>query len=496
MKELIQKINLPGLLKPNRGALFSTIGTVFEQVKKDLEKAFNAHFPYLADMQKLMQHGKSLSIPRFTYDSDEEYRKRITAAAFYYTNAGGRTYTIHQLQEHFGNRYTLIEGFLRVHVKVLDFTDEDKTWLRNFFDSTLDPNILIALTEWFDFIEVVSLGDMPRITAVRKDRDIYPRGLRYDGRIRYDHGQEVRFDGSGTYNGSLNYSNVVSKKGTVSEFVKIAEPYNGVRTYGGEIVYSGDTEVWAPEDIQNSATYGDGNDDDAIIIQGRQQLADKAELYPTYDGRLSYGGVITYGGTRPGIVDESQMKIAQRIALMDAIESTDESSVIGMNKRDKDIYPSGLRYDGRINYDHGIAPRFDGQVRYDGRVTYDKTTPKAGTVLDSIHGDIATPAKYDSTSGEQDTLSDTVTVEPFEDAVEIRPLFDGKVSYTGAFTYGDSLPPLVDSDMQLKIIKHHNYDGKKHYGVRSYDGTVNYDGSMSYLGGATYSGNKEDKEAV
>ena len=496
MKEVIQKVNPPGLLKPNRGALFSTIGTVFEQVQKDSEKAFNAHFPYLADMQKLMQHGKSLSIPRFSYDSDDEYRKRVAAAAFFYTNAGGRAYTIHQLREHFGDRYTLIEEFLRVHVKVLDFTDEDKTWLRNFFDLTLDPNILIALTEWFDFTEVVTLGDIPRITAVRKDRDVYPRGLRYDGRIKYDHGKEIRFDGSGTYNGTWNYSNIIPKKGTVSEFVKIAEPYNGVRTYGGEIVYSGETEVWAPENIRNPATYGGGKDDDTLAIQGKQQLADQAELYPTYDGRLTYGGAITYGGTRPGMVDESQVKITQRMALTDALESTDERSIIGMGKKDQDIYPGGLRYDGRIKYDHGIAPRFDGLVRYDGKVNYDKTTAKVGTVLDSIHGDIAVPAKYDSTSGEQDTLNDTVTVEPFEDRVAIRPLFDGRASYKGLLTYGGNVPPLMDEAMQLKIIKHHTYNGKTTYGVKPYDGTVRYDGSMSYLAGEAYDGNKEEKEII
>ena len=132
MKELIQRINPPGLIQPNRGALYSTIGTVFDRVKSDAEQAFFAHFPYLADRQKLLQHGKSLSIPRFAYDTDEEYRKRVAAAAFYYTNAGSRAYTINQLREHFGSRYTLIEEFLKVHVKVFDFTDEDKVWLRNF----------------------------------------------------------------------------------------------------------------------------------------------------------------------------------------------------------------------------------------------------------------------------------------------------------------------------------------------------------------------------
>jgi hypothetical protein len=378
MKELIHKINPPGLLKPNQGAIFATIGTVFEQVKRDSEKAFNAHFPYLADMQKLRQHGKSLSIPRFEYDSDDEYRKRVAAAAFYYTNAGGRSYTIGQLQEHFGDRYTLIEEFLHLQVKVLDFTDEDKTWLRNLLDSTLDPNISIALTEWFNFTEMVVLGDIPLIRAVRKDRDVYLRGLRYDGRIRYDHGQEVHFDGSGTYNGVLKYRTITPQEGTVLEYVKIAESYNGVRTYRGEINYTGDTEVWAPEDIPNPVTYSSGKDDDALGLQINQRLQDQAALYPTLDGRVSYGGAMTYGGTQPDIIDETKMKITQRVSLTDAVESTDESSVIEISKKDQDIYPSGLRYDGRIKYDHGIAPCFDGKQTYNGEVPYNRIIPKQG----------------------------------------------------------------------------------------------------------------------
>jgi hypothetical protein len=181
------------LLKPNRGA-------VFERVKTDTEKAFHAYFPYLSDMPKLNQHGKALSIPRFIHDDDEEYRKRVAAAAFYLTNMGGRAYTITQLQDHFGDRYMMVEQFLRLQVKVTGFTDADKQWLRNFLDSTLDPNTSFALTEWFNFVDTVTLGDIPLITAVRKDRDAYPRGLRYDGWIKYDYGLEIRYDGRGTYN--------------------------------------------------------------------------------------------------------------------------------------------------------------------------------------------------------------------------------------------------------------------------------------------------------
>jgi hypothetical protein len=350
---------------------------------------------------------------------------------------------VNQLREHFGDRYTLIEEFLNVHVKVLDFTDEDKTWLRNFFDSTLDPNILIALTEWFNFVEVVALGDIPLMRAERKDRDVYPRGLRYDGRIRYDHGQEIRFDGSGTYNGALKYRTITPKQGTVLDFVKIAESYNGVRTYGGEIPYTGDTEVWAPEAIANPATYGSGKDDDALGIQINQRVQDQAELYPTYDGCVSYGGVLTYGGIQPDMVDEARIEITQRVAHLDAGVIADETSITKIYKQDQDIYPSGLRYDGRIKYDHGIAPCYDGKTRYNGEIPYKKIIPKKGTIIDSDHGDIPNPATYQSASGEQDALNAAVRLQLFEEQVAIQPRFDGKVWYGGAVTYAGNKEEVI-----------------------------------------------------
>jgi hypothetical protein len=494
MKDLIHRINPPGLIKPHRGALFSTIGTVFDKVRLDAEKAFFAHFPYMADMAKLSQHGKALSIPRFGYDSDEEYRKRVATAAFYYTHAGERSYTTAQLQEHFRDRYTLIESFLNVHIKVLDLTDADKKWLRDFFDSTLDPNILFSLTEWFNFVETVTVGDIPLITAVRKDWDIYPRGLRYDGRIKYDHGREIRLDGNGAYDGAWHYGGVIPKPGTISDYIRIPEWYNGTRTYGGEITYSGDAEVWAPEAIPNPATYGSGQDDDTLSMRLKTVSGDQAELYLAFDGRLSYNGAVTYGGTQPDMVDDSQIAITHHVSLTDTVESSDATSIIEMVKADQDIYPSGLRYDGRIKYDHGIAPRFDGSTKYDGSVRYDKVIAKPGTVIDSVHGDIAASAQYDN-NREQDSLKEQITLEPFADTVSIRPYFDGEYAYKGAIAYGE-LPSLIDGDMPLKITNHVTYDGRKQYGVRQYNGTAQYNNAITFLDGETYAGNKETREAV
>jgi hypothetical protein len=61
MKKFIEKtVNPPGINKKNRGAIFSLIGSVGDRVKADAEKAFNAHFPYIADGAKLAEHGIAL----------------------------------------------------------------------------------------------------------------------------------------------------------------------------------------------------------------------------------------------------------------------------------------------------------------------------------------------------------------------------------------------------------------------------------------------------
>jgi hypothetical protein len=62
-------INPPGIDKPARRSLFEIIGAVGGRLKADALKAFNAHFPYLADREKLAEHGTALLVPRMAYDT-------------------------------------------------------------------------------------------------------------------------------------------------------------------------------------------------------------------------------------------------------------------------------------------------------------------------------------------------------------------------------------------------------------------------------------------
>ena len=131
----------PGTEKKNRGAIFKTIGDIMALVRADAVKAYNAHFPYLADESKLEEHGKALNIPHLINDKPEEYRNRVTAASFFLMKAGERGFIMDLLKERFKDRFEVVENFLRIQTKVEDLTEEERSWVFGLLDSLVDPNV-------------------------------------------------------------------------------------------------------------------------------------------------------------------------------------------------------------------------------------------------------------------------------------------------------------------------------------------------------------------
>ena len=154
MIDWIEKnLDPPGLDKKNRFGLFSTIAKISSHVHADAVKAHNAHFPYLADVKKLEEHGKALRIPHLPYDTPAEYRNRVAAASFYLMKAGERGFMMNHMDERFKDRYQVVEKFLRLHIKITELTDEERIWTYSFFDFLIDPAILLDVSELFNFRE-------------------------------------------------------------------------------------------------------------------------------------------------------------------------------------------------------------------------------------------------------------------------------------------------------------------------------------------------------
>jgi hypothetical protein len=186
MKGWIEKnIDPPGMEKKNRGSLFSVIGKVFGIVKEDADKAFKAHFPYLADLPALRKHGKSLGIPEFPYDNEEAFRERVSAASFYLMRAGERAFVTEQLKNRFGDRYTINEKFLNIEIKILDIIHEDLAWVQNFFDDIFDPNVFFSIANWLNLIEKIQIKDSKHSTLRRKIAHSFA-GIKLNGQIKLD----------------------------------------------------------------------------------------------------------------------------------------------------------------------------------------------------------------------------------------------------------------------------------------------------------------------
>jgi len=305
MKNWIREnVNPPGIDKKNRGSLFSAIGRVFGIVRNDAQKAFNAHFPYLCDPQKLKEHGKSLRIPCLPFDTEDEYRARVAAASFYLMRAGERSYCIEQLNEHFGDRYILSDEFLRVYVKILDLEDEDRAWVFGFLDEMLNPNIELTVAEWFHFIDEMTQTDSMGMLLDRVDVDIHTSGFYYDGRFLCDQGKETLCDGQLTCDGSWNCDRFIPVRGTVFDTVLISIFPNGVYKCNGSFDCSGYAKVYFPMDVQGPVTPIDTYADKLSGNITIEPFEDRAVITPLCDGSF-----LCDGSNQASMIDAMKLRI-------------------------------------------------------------------------------------------------------------------------------------------------------------------------------------------
>jgi hypothetical protein len=290
MIEWIKKtINPPGSGKPNRRALFSTISKTAEKVCADAIKAFNAHFPYLADKKKLKEHADALLIPEIPYDSEEELRERVSTASFYLERAGDRGYIREQLTAHFGDRHIVSEDFLTVYVKITDLDDKDRAWAMNLLDGLLDPNIAMTVAEWFNFIENALMEDIQQIGVIRNDADIFSSGLCCDGRFYCDQGVEILCDGTKHCDGSWSCDYFEPVRGTISNTILTPSYIDGAFFCDGSVKCSGFLEIYSPIDIPGILSF----DNEEDVFKSHITLSpmeDRAIIDATCDGDLLCDG--------------------------------------------------------------------------------------------------------------------------------------------------------------------------------------------------------------
>ncbi|MBN2536370.1 MAG: hypothetical protein JXB88_26035 [Spirochaetales bacterium] len=109
MQEIINQIKPPGMQKKNRGAIFRIIGRIGQQLVNDAVRVLHNFFPLLADDKTLELHAQALSIPHFPFDTQDEFRERVSVAGYYLDRQGQRGLVREILDRLVPDRYQLIE---------------------------------------------------------------------------------------------------------------------------------------------------------------------------------------------------------------------------------------------------------------------------------------------------------------------------------------------------------------------------------------------------
>ena len=328
MKKWIEDmINPPGITKPNRGAVFGLIGDVADKVKADATKAFNAHFPYLADTKKLEEHGQALGIPHLLHDTEEEFRNRVTTASFLLMRAGERGYIHEQLTEHFGSNYITKEQFLGVLVKVLDVTDEDRAWARGLLDSLLDPNIQLTVTDWFHYVEIVTLKEQLGINTKVKATDTFRGGgLKHNGRGKHD-------------GRTLNPTEIVPTK------------HDGTIRHDGGVKHNCARTVTARSNVRVPFKHGSG------VLDAMTVTINTGTAGDVFHGRLTHSGSFKHDGKEKhsgyGNIQDVIIARSRMAGFTDKEVMTEESRVSVVSKGNDRFFTS-IRHDGNFKHDGAV----------------------------------------------------------------------------------------------------------------------------------------------
>lgn len=308
MKEVIDSLSPPGVEKTRRGKLFAILQRMGDLIAQDAKQVLYNFFPFLSDEDSLSDHAQALGIPRYSVDTLESFRRRVSAASFYLQQRGQRGFINTELAKYFnGRRYETLEEFLKLYVKALDMSSANRAWLWEFLGSELDPNIELSVIDWFSYIEEIIASDKSAMSVNSRDEDYLPAGLRHDGRVLHDHGESVVFDGSYSYNNPGTYIGFFAKQGTERPFIFVLAGYGGHYPHGDQIKYAGYAQLPVVDPLLAPATYN--NRHEQFSLQVRSHMADELKLAAFYNGAIKFSGMLNHADDNPSMLDDMNMVI-------------------------------------------------------------------------------------------------------------------------------------------------------------------------------------------
>jgi hypothetical protein len=289
-------------------------------VKADTNRVINA-MAEQHDLEKakgilLDRAGKLLNQPRKGQD-DERYRSWLRLKAMINNSTGTVNEIIDIIEFVYQAANINLEPDYPAGLKIRhDGEDSFDSELNKRIAAALPAGISYTVTEIFSFIDELTMSDDLMITAIKQDQDVYPAGLRLDGRINLDHGRLLYLNGKDALNGAWTLDLAAPAPGTVRDMVYIPSNLDGTWPLGDQRKLSGNFELYAPEAIDVPATLNSGQRDELSMHLKMERLEDRFEIFPYLDGSLSLNGLWNLGEDQPSMIDNPMtIKITQHLKL-------------------------------------------------------------------------------------------------------------------------------------------------------------------------------------
>jgi hypothetical protein len=193
----------------------------------------------------------------------------------------------------------------------------------------------------------------------------------------------------------------------------------------------------------------------------------------------------------------------------------EDAQNIEVKKSEIDVFPSGLRRNGRILRDHGKCTGRDSNMNRAGGYTHKDCIPIAGTVLDTVQmqsrrdgsfhrgneitrtglysipatESISVPAKY--TSNMNDMFDLSFALDGFTDTYRTQAYHNGEIQRDGS-----NLDALRDLPMPICVRKLRRRDGSILRDAQKRDGSASRNGMIDHFVGGKHSGDDITEENV
>jgi hypothetical protein len=134
-------------------------------------------------------------------------------------------------------------------------------------------------TELFNFFEHILMTSKERTNVRRNSQDLFPSGLRHNGRFLCDQGKVILCNGDWVCDGSMTCSGVISVIGTIFDYFLQELFCNGKWICNGDKDCSGFERIYEDEFIQLPILPREYMRDELFILIGTEQETDSAEVF-------------------------------------------------------------------------------------------------------------------------------------------------------------------------------------------------------------------------